>query len=170
MHGWKPRSGISNPRKSSALTYSSYRVVGVAQRSVSSLPYRPQQRYEHTKPTSSSQAKHRASSGPFSAEEDGQIVDLRASGHTWDAISEVLGRKNPDVWRRGQSLLKEERWVHRFETVKSNTLDEKRYRSSKPYFTTEEDAIIKEMRRTGSRFDVTARTLHRSPLAIECRW
>jgi hypothetical protein len=170
LHGRKPHSGTSFRRQSLALTCSPHWTVGGAQRSLFSLPYRPQQRYEHTESTSS-QAKTRRKSRRLSAEDDSSIVDMRATGHTWDAICEKLGLNLSTVWRRSKVLMQEERWVRRFEVVKSTTPDDQRYRSSKSYFTAKDDAIIEKMaRETESSFATIAKTLNRSPNAIANRW
>jgi DNA-binding CsgD family transcriptional regulator len=179
LYGWKLLSGISIQRRSSTLTYSSHRVVGVARRGVFSLPYRPQQRCEHTKSTS---AKAAASEDPapkrarvlcrFYMEELSQIIYLRAAGHTWNGIGEILGRRYSSIHLNAVSLLKEEQWVQRFEAAKSAMPDAEKHRhagKNTPY-TTEEDAWIVNMRKTGSKLQQIADALGCSISSVWSHW
>lgn len=243
LHGWEPRLANNFQKQLSVLTYSSHRVVGAApweRRGVFSLPYRPQQRFEHSKSATSSQTQKRvlrhfseeeilkivelrAAQYPwltiakivgraqssvrvrglaslederwrqrfeaakaalsddqmyygslkeqtrtrrsrYSVEEHKRIIDLRAQGRTWDEIAEILNRSAAQIWKIANSLLKEEKWVHRFEAAKSNP------RGNSTFITPEEDAVILSMRKAGSTWQAIAKALGRPAVSVVARW
>lgn len=243
LHGWKPHLAIDLQKQPSALAFSSHRVVGAAswkRRGVFSLPYRPQQRFEHTKSAPSSQSQKRvlrhfseeeilkivelrAAQYPwltiakivgraqssvrargllsleeerwrqrfeaakaalsddqmyygslkeqtrtrrsrYSVEEHKRIIDLRAQGRTWDEIAEILNRSAAQIWNIANSLLKEEKWVQRFEAAKSSP------RGNSNFITPEEDAVILSMRKAGSTWQEIAKALGRPAVSVVARW
>ncbi|KAM0707131.1 hypothetical protein Q7P35_006462 [Cladosporium inversicolor] len=132
LHCWKPHLATNLQKQSSALTYSSHRVVGTApwkRRGDFSLPYRPQQRFEHTKSAPSSQTRKRVRR-LFSDEETLKILELRAAQYPWVEIAKIVGRQFSSVRTRVLSSLKEERWRQRFEAAKAALPDDQTYYGS----------------------------------------
>ena len=179
MHAREPRLAINLQAKSSALTYSSHRVVHAVpwkRRGVFSLPYRPQQRFEHTDSTPSSRTKKGRSHKLFSEEEILKIVELRAAQYPWAIIAEILGRGTPVVNHKGLSLLKKERWRQRYEAVKAALPDDQTYfRSQKGQqrkaremvtYSDEERGRIVDLRATGHTWREIGKILDRLPTNV----
>jgi hypothetical protein len=99
-------------------------------------------------------------------------VDLRAKGYSWDDTAEAMGRSCEVVRKKGVSLLKEERWMRRFEAVASAVPEAERYslHNGRPRITREEDAVISNMRKAGKSFKLIAEAIGRSQSAVTGRW
>lgn len=146
LHGREPRIVINLQKRSSALTYSSHRVVVAApwkRRGVFSLTFRPQRRFAHTELAPFSQTKRVGSRRPFSEEEIRQIVDLRATQHSWPRIAEIMGCTTSVAYGRATRLLNEERWRERFEEVRAAVPDDQKH------YTTRSDVDSRLVRRVG---------------------
>ena len=100
----------------------------------------------------------------YSVEEHKRIIDLRAQGRTWDEIAEILNRSAAQIWNIANSLLKEEKWVQRFEAAKSSP------RGNSNFITPEEDAVILSMRKAGSTWQEIAKVLGRPAVSVVARW
>ena len=118
LHGTETRLAINLQKQSSALTYSSHRLVRAApwkRCGFFSLPYRPQQRFEHTKSNPVSQIKKRRIR--YSEEDTNQVIELMAREYPWHKIGEIMGRSTAGVCDHGNSSLKKERWRKTYEKV-----------------------------------------------------
>lgn len=177
LHCWKPRLATNLQKQSSALTYSSHRIVGAApweRRGVFSLPYRPQQRFEHTQSAPSSQTQKRVLRH-FSEEEILKIVELRAAQYPWVEIAKIVGRQAPSVRTRVLSSLKEERWRQRFEAAKAALPDDQTYyrsykdqierRGSARYSVEEHERII-DLRAQGKMWEEIGEIMNRNATQI----
>jgi IS30 family transposase len=111
LHGRETRLAIKLQKQLSALTYNSHRFVRAApwkRCGFFSLPYRPQQRFEHTKSNPVSQTKRSKSYRQFYEEEINQIIELMAREYPWHKIGEIIGRSPQRVSQHGISSLKKE--------------------------------------------------------------
>ena len=179
MHAREPRLAINLQEKSSALTYSSHRVVRAApwkRRGVFSLPYRPQQRFEHTKSTPSSQTERVRRYTPFSEEETLKIVELRAAQYPWIRIAEIVGRSISSLSQKVERSLKEQRWREKFEEVRTAMPDDQKYYGARKDFnrrpprrdkySVEEQESIVASRARGRSWEDIAEALGRSMYSV----
>jgi IS30 family transposase len=90
----------------------------------------------------------------YTTEEHEKIVDLRAKGCSYNDIGEALGRSDWSVRRTATILLKDERWMRRYEAVMSTVpdVDRNRHYKGSLRYTHEEDATISKMRKAGFEF------------------
>jgi hypothetical protein len=178
-HGWNPRSGIDTQEHLVPFSYGSRQLVSVRswkRRGIFSLPYRPQQRLNHTGELPTSGSTKRApyqtrKTRPYSMESYRQIIDLRAADYPWANIAHVLCRSESAVRLQGLSLLKEEQWLQRFEETRLTLPEDQRHKPPRNIpFSAKEDAVVADMRKAGSTYSAIAQALNRHPKSIESRW
>ena len=175
LHGRVTRLAINLQKQSSAFTYSSHRLVRAApwkRYGLFSLPYRPQQRFEHTKSNPVSQTKKRESWRAFSEEDVNQIIELMAREYPWHKIGEIIGRSAPSVRTRAMLSLKQERWREKYEKARAALPDDGFYygarkgvqvrRRRRDAYSTEEHERLVDLRARGHSFTDITEALGRS--------
>jgi transposase-like protein len=178
-HGWNPRSVSNTQEHSLPFSYGSQRLVRVSswkRRGIFSLPYRPQRRLNHTGefPTSGYAKRgpyQKKIDQPWPVEEFCRIIDLRAADYPWAKIALIMCRRPDAVRLQGLSLLKEERWLQRFEETKSTLPEDQRHKPPRnKRYSAKDDAVIVEMRQVGSTYNAIAQAMNRHPKSIYNRW
>lgn len=178
LHGGEPGLAI-NLQKQSAPTYSSHRLVRAApwkRYGFFSLPYRPQQRFEHTISNPVPRTKRSGNYQRFSEEDISQIIELRARQYPYVKISEIMGRPRGSVHGRAISSLKEERWRKKYEEVRAAVPDDQKYYGVRkdmkvPYvrrdaFSTEEHERLLGLRARNHSYEDIGEALGRSGLRV----
>ena len=174
LHGGDPNLAI-NLQNQSALTYSSHRLVRAApwkRYGSFSLPYRPQQRFEHTISNPVPRTKRSGNYQRYSEEDISQIIELRARQYPYTKIGEIMGRPRGSVQGRATSSLKEERWRKKYEEVRAAVPDDQKYygvrkdmkaRSSRRHaFSTEEHERLLGLRARDHSWEDIGKALERN--------